>query len=283
MSLPRTTTVNPDYGFTRDSKGYVDFFIDGNLNMGIELTRDGDKLRIHSERFEAEGLYAPLQLSSWAVVDFRKNMPKTQTVLDNPSCLFVCFDADFYRATLIQAGKADELVMLHYVDNPIPAGKRQHDASVAKESVGKGDINFDVYGEEYERPTGMFIPPAVPAVAPTATCKLILRGTIASLASGPHKFTWLGNWAMSAEDPLKSGFWYSFNLPTGYIGPQLTPDAVLANPLLPSNVVHQVRCLQDSPRCRLCVPCTFSFCCEAVCAASRYHCQRILPMQGQRA
>lgn len=278
MSLPRTTTVNPDYGFTRDSKGYVDFFIDGKLNMGIELTRDGDKLHIHSERFESEGLYAPLQLSSWAVVDFRKNIPKTQTVLGNPSCLFVCFDADFARATLIQAGKADEHVMLHYVDDPTPAGKRQHDAADAMESVGKGDSS-SVYGEEDERPML-----AAPAAAPAATCKLILRGTIAPLAgSGPHKFTWLGDWAMSAEDPLKSGFEYSFDLPIGYVGPPLTPGAVSANPLLPSNVVHQVRCLQDSPRCGLGAPGTFFSRCVAVCAGSRSPCQRILPIQGQWA
>ena len=231
MSLPRTTSVNPDYGFTRDSKGYIDFFIDGKLNMGIELTRDGDRLRIHSERFEAEGLYASLQLSSWAVVDFRKNMPKTQTVLDNPSCIFVCFDAEFARATLIEAGRADEHVMLHYVDDPIAAGKRQHDAAEVEESDGKDDCSHDVYG-----------------AAPSAMSKPILRGTIAPLAdSGPRKFTWLGDWAMSAGDSPKSGFQYSFDLPVHYMGPPPTPGTVPANPLLPSNVVHQVHCPQDSP------------------------------------
>lgn len=137
MSLPRSMTVNPDFGFTRDSKGYIDFFIDGKANMGIELTRDGDKLRIHSDRFEAAGLYAPLQLSSWAVVDFRKNIPQSKTVRENPSCLFVCFDADFAYATLIQAGRTKENVAMHYVDGPSHAGGKR--LRVAADAAGESD------------------------------------------------------------------------------------------------------------------------------------------------
>ena len=129
--------VNPDFGFTRDSKGYIDFFIDGKANMGIELTRDGDKLRIHSDRFEAAGLYAPLQLSSWAVVDFRKNLPKSRTVRENPSCLFVCFDDDFACATLIQAGRTTENVLMHFVDTPSHAGRKRQ--RVAADAAGEAD------------------------------------------------------------------------------------------------------------------------------------------------
>lgn len=84
--------------------------------------------------------------------------------------------------------------------------------------------------------------PAAPAAGLVAMFKPILRGTIAPLAGGgPRKYTWVGDWAMSGEDPLKSGFRYSFDLPVQYMGPPLVPGAVPANPLLPSNVSHQVR------------------------------------------
>ena len=106
-------TINPDYGFAGDVTGYLDFFIDGDANMGIELTRDGNKLQSHGQRFEEGGTYAPLELASWAVVDFRKSVPKPRTVSRHPSCLFVCFSADFARATLLQKGRLPEEIVLH--------------------------------------------------------------------------------------------------------------------------------------------------------------------------
>ena len=81
--------------------------------MGIELTRDGNKLRDHGERFEAGGTYAPLELSSWAIVDFRKDMPRREAVSGNCGCLFVCFSSDFSEANLLQDGRTPEDIVIH--------------------------------------------------------------------------------------------------------------------------------------------------------------------------
>lgn len=108
------TTISPDYGYAAESPGYVDFLIDGDLNMGIELTRDGKALSIHEKRFGVGGAYAPLLLASWVVVDLRvMSAPQERTVQDHPSCLFVNFSSDFTRATIIQYGQQPEAVVFH--------------------------------------------------------------------------------------------------------------------------------------------------------------------------
>lgn len=120
-------TINPDYGFAGDVNGYLDFFIDGDANMGIELTRDGNKLQSHGQRFEEGGTYAPLELASWAVVDFcigSAHSPASMClqVSRNPSCLFVCFSADFARATFLQKGRIPEEIVLHLRAPMLPRG-----------------------------------------------------------------------------------------------------------------------------------------------------------------
>ena len=113
-SLRFGTTISPDYGYSSDSPGFLDFFIDGDINIGVELTRDGKALAVHEERFLDGGSYAPLRLSSWVVVDFRINCaPRISTVQANPSCLFVNFSVDFTRATIFQHGREAELILLH--------------------------------------------------------------------------------------------------------------------------------------------------------------------------
>jgi hypothetical protein len=113
-SLPGVT-INPDYGFTAGSNGYLDFFFDGKMYMGIELTRDGKELLIHSKRFAAGGTYASLRLSSWAVVDFRMTEPRPSTISNHPGCLFVCMRRDFAGATLIQLNRPDEVTVFHSI------------------------------------------------------------------------------------------------------------------------------------------------------------------------
>ena len=114
IALPFGTTISPDFGYARDAAGYIDFFVDGAINIGIELTRDGQALKIHGERFSGDGLYSPLCLTSWVVVDLRiDSTPQRRTIDGNPSCLFVSFSADFTRATLFQHDRQNEDIVLH--------------------------------------------------------------------------------------------------------------------------------------------------------------------------
>lgn len=108
--------ISPDYGKAcqpgSDTRGYVDFYISGNHNIGIELTRDGQKLQVHAECFGSQGHYAVLKLKSWIVVDFRQSKPQRVTIRENPNCLFVVFSEDFSQATLMQHGHRAETVHL---------------------------------------------------------------------------------------------------------------------------------------------------------------------------
>ncbi len=108
--------ISPDYGKAAqpgsNQRGYVDFYVNGSYSIGIELTRDGQELKLHADRFIGSGLYAPLKLKSWTVVDFRQTTPRASTLADHPSCIFVVLGTDFSRATILQHGHADETVDL---------------------------------------------------------------------------------------------------------------------------------------------------------------------------
>lgn len=107
--------MSPDFGLadvaTMQRRGYIDFFINGSYRIGIELTRDGKALAEHTARFDAKsGIYAPMKLKSWIVVDFRQSKPhSTDGMADT---VFVVFDADFRTATIMQEHHEDETIVL---------------------------------------------------------------------------------------------------------------------------------------------------------------------------
>lgn len=108
--------ICPALGLSQGSagtlRGYVDFYINSNHNIGIELTRDGKELEEHVDRFGPRGIYSPLKLKSWVVVDFRQSLPRKVTVVRNPQCIFVVFSKDFATATIKQSGMSDDVFCL---------------------------------------------------------------------------------------------------------------------------------------------------------------------------
>ena len=102
--------MSPDFGQVTNKKrrGYIDFFISGSHRIGIEITRDGKDLKEHIDRFT--GIYAPLNIKSWVVVDFRQRKPAATN--RKAGTVFVVFAADFRRATIMQAHHKDEEVVL---------------------------------------------------------------------------------------------------------------------------------------------------------------------------
>jgi hypothetical protein len=72
--LPANFQVCPELSIDfqgSSTSGEIDFYIDGNLRWGIELLIKGSKLKEHISRFEVGGLYYPLAVNQFAVVDFR--------------------------------------------------------------------------------------------------------------------------------------------------------------------------------------------------------------------
>jgi hypothetical protein len=73
-SLPANFQVCPELSIDfqgSSTSGEIDFYIDGNLRWGIELLIKGSKLKEHISRFEVGGLYYPLAVNQFVVVDFR--------------------------------------------------------------------------------------------------------------------------------------------------------------------------------------------------------------------
>jgi len=90
--LPEGVFMSPDYGLVDEvnmqRRGYIDFFISGSHRIGIELTRDGNDLKVHTARFDVKSdSYAPLNLKTWVVVDFRQTKPRTKRAVLAP-CLW---------------------------------------------------------------------------------------------------------------------------------------------------------------------------------------------------
>jgi len=116
-ALPRGVYISLDYGQVaqpgrEDVRGYVDFYVNGSYNIGIELTRDGQNLKVHADRFVGSGIYVALRLKSWVVVDFRQSSPRLSTLADHPNCIFVVLSKDFSSAIIMQHGQAHEVVSL---------------------------------------------------------------------------------------------------------------------------------------------------------------------------
>lgn len=115
-AFPSDVHICPDFGPATNpvgvERGYVDFYVNGTHNIGIELTRDGKELEQHLDRFSPQGIYSPLKLKSWIVVDFRQTRPWPSTVARRPQCIFVVFSKDFATATIKQARTKDEVYHL---------------------------------------------------------------------------------------------------------------------------------------------------------------------------
>jgi hypothetical protein len=99
---------HPDVGAIYGSRGFLDFYIDGEQQWGFELLRDGDKLQGHIDRFDlASGRYRDIPLADYAVVDFYE----TDTDVDvcDDKYYKVVFSKDFKMIQLSHNGAVEEI------------------------------------------------------------------------------------------------------------------------------------------------------------------------------
>ncbi|CAG8814776.1 1029_t:CDS:2, partial [Cetraspora pellucida] len=82
-AVPENTSISADVGPVFGSVGFLDFYVNGELCWGIELTREGDRLKKHAERFEQDGEYANIPLKDWAIIDFRHHTKQIISKKDN--------------------------------------------------------------------------------------------------------------------------------------------------------------------------------------------------------
>ena len=99
---------HPDVGAIYGSRGFLDFYIDGELQWGFELLRDGNKLQGHIDRFDlVSGRYADIPLADYAVVDFYE----TDTTVDvnDDKYYKAVFSKDFKTIQLSHNGAVTEI------------------------------------------------------------------------------------------------------------------------------------------------------------------------------
>jgi hypothetical protein len=101
--VPHNIRISPDVGAVFGSKGYLDFYIDGEKQWGVELLRNGVEVAEHVGRFKSMGIYRKIPLHDFAIVDFRAK-PASPTDADRslmPRGLWIVVHAaDFAHFTL---------------------------------------------------------------------------------------------------------------------------------------------------------------------------------------
>lgn len=111
--------ISPDAGRFCGSRGFIDFFIDGNLGWAIELLRDGDgrDIRRHLERFDPGGTYASIveECTHWLVIDLRAlESGSADTAIQNrPHLTTVQLAADWQSATITINGVSETIALAH--------------------------------------------------------------------------------------------------------------------------------------------------------------------------
>ncbi|KAF8453927.1 hypothetical protein BGX38DRAFT_366277 [Terfezia claveryi] len=113
-AVPLHATVSADVGAIFGSVGYLDFYVNGDLNWGIELLREGDRMKQHAKRFIEDGAYAVIPLTEWVIIDFRHHSKAVQD--PRPNFLYALYEDDYNIITLKQLGHADQKLVLKGID-----------------------------------------------------------------------------------------------------------------------------------------------------------------------
>jgi hypothetical protein len=104
------TKCHPDVGAIYGSTGYLDFYIDGDIQLGFELLRNGVKINGHLNRFDAKnGIYKDIPLHDYAVIDFYQIDPFDGTHFNGDKYYAAVFSADFSSIQLWHNGNAVDI------------------------------------------------------------------------------------------------------------------------------------------------------------------------------
>jgi hypothetical protein len=97
------------------SSGEVDFVIDSSLYWGIELLILGSDVGSHVSRFAPGGIYAPLQLTDYLVVDFRRGPVSRLGRFDRRVSVFL--SRDYSTCDVVQDNEIISNICLQTDDN----------------------------------------------------------------------------------------------------------------------------------------------------------------------
>ncbi|CAB4476615.1 unnamed protein product [Rhizophagus irregularis] len=104
--IPENASVSSDVGGSFGSVGFLDFYVDNGHCWGVELIREGEKLKEHAKRFESDGIYAEIPLKQWAILDFRRNTK--QVIMPKKNFWYVLYSDD-YKTVIIKRKDCDDI------------------------------------------------------------------------------------------------------------------------------------------------------------------------------
>ena len=104
---------NPTTSTQQKIAGEIDFYLNSTLRWGIELLVNGSGIGEHISRFSPNGKYAPLDVTDYAVVDFRGNTEGTRTnIMRDPKRISVFFKIGDLSAAQCIFGEEDVSICL---------------------------------------------------------------------------------------------------------------------------------------------------------------------------
>lgn len=93
-------------------EGFLDFFINGNYRWGLELTREGDGIETHLNRFLLpDGQYSKMNIKDYMLIDFRKCKPMDK-YLENNHYMAVQYEKDFKFLLAYYKNKIQEIPLI---------------------------------------------------------------------------------------------------------------------------------------------------------------------------
>eukprot|EP01118_Nematostelium_gracile_P000074 TRINITY_DN10066_c0_g1_i1.p1 TRINITY_DN10066_c0_g1~~TRINITY_DN10066_c0_g1_i1.p1 ORF type:complete len:312 (-),score=43.88 TRINITY_DN10066_c0_g1_i1:26-961(-) len=101
--LPANDFISPDVPATYGKKkGFIDFYINDNWKLAIEILREGNQMQAHENRFKQGGLYANFvakNVTAWLIIDFRSSEKRIK-MNRGKTFIHVSYDDDFSHATI---------------------------------------------------------------------------------------------------------------------------------------------------------------------------------------
>ncbi|KAF8436136.1 hypothetical protein BGX38DRAFT_1215227 [Terfezia claveryi] len=79
--------ISLDVGPVFGSRGYLDFYIDEDLQWGVEIMREGSRMAEHIDRFSPSGRYTRIPCSQWRIIDFRHHSKSPGELEENITVL----------------------------------------------------------------------------------------------------------------------------------------------------------------------------------------------------
>ena len=121
-ALPREHMV-PDVGHAFDEKGRVDFYINHLRGWGIELTREGSRLKEHYDRFFKGGVYHRMvegkTIKQWLLVNFCLKRPRRD--IHDARVVHVVYAPDYRGMAVWRMGqKVADIRLVGKAEDPIP-------------------------------------------------------------------------------------------------------------------------------------------------------------------